>query len=77
MLKNCLFAGMIFLNGSLLLGCNMNTYPTQGERVYVDSYNGPALVVPQPLSDREISHFHDIPQPNRDHVQVSIVPIDQ
>ncbi|KTD13665.1 hypothetical protein Lgra_0800 [Legionella gratiana] len=52
-------------------GCSR--YASNGERLYLNSRNGPTLEVPPPLSRANISNFYDLPQQNQD-ARVSIVP---
>ena len=56
----------------VLLGC-ANQYTTNGEYHYMQSKNGPKLVVPPPLTDANISDFYDLPAQNQD-ARVSINP---
>lgn len=57
---------------SLGLGA-CSRYASNGEQIYLKSKNGPALNVPAPLTAANISHFYDLPTPDKDP-QISIVP---
>ncbi len=48
-------------------------YSTNGEQQYLNSKNGPPLVVPQSMTSANISHFYDLP-PQTQNAKVSIAP---
>lgn len=57
----------------LLLGACSSYYSSNGEKNYLQSRNGPALNVPPPLTEANISNFYDLPTPEK-NPQVSIAP---
>lgn len=57
----------------LLLAACTSRYASNGENKYLQSRNGPGVVVPSPLTTMNISHFYDLPQQNQNAV-VSIAP---
>ena len=56
----------------LLTACSAQ-YTSNGEQQYLSSRNGAVLIVPQPLTSSNISHFYDLPPQTQD-ATVSIVP---
>lgn len=62
----CIVFSMLFL-----VGCSK--YASNGEQLYLQSKNGPGVVVPPPLTSSNISHFYDLPQQTQ-NAKVSIVP---
>ncbi|MCA0403959.1 MAG: hypothetical protein LCH30_09210 [Proteobacteria bacterium] len=55
----------------LLASCSQ--YSTTGDKLYMQSRNGPDVNVPRPLTDSNISHFYDLPQQNKNPA-ISIEP---
>lgn len=53
-------------------GCSH--YATNGEKLYLQSRNGPGVHVPSPLTDSNISPFYNLPNPSRPIPKVSIEP---
>ncbi|WP_420324033.1 hypothetical protein [Legionella oakridgensis] len=51
---------------ALLLSSCASYYSSNGEKKYLESRNGPNLVVPPPLTSANISHFYDLPPQNQD-----------
>lgn len=60
--------------GYVLLAACASQYASNGERIYLDAKNGPALIVPQGLSSTNISHRFDCPEPSQDNHSVSVEP---
>jgi len=48
-------------------------YATNAEHVYLQSHNGPQLVVPAPLARSNLSYFYVLP-PQKQDPRVSIIP---
>ncbi|KTD23608.1 Uncharacterised protein [Legionella lansingensis] len=63
--------GFVIVSVSLLSACSQ--YAKNGESQYLNSRNGPIVVVPSPLTDSNISHFYDLP-PQNQNARVSIAP---
>ncbi|WP_256478777.1 MULTISPECIES: hypothetical protein [Legionella] len=57
----------------LLLSACASYYTSNGEKQYLQSRNGPNVVVPPPLTDGNLSYFYNLPAQNQD-AQVSIQP---
>lgn len=55
----------------LLQACSTNL--TNADKQYLQSKNGTKLVVPAPLTDKNTSHFYDLPDQNK-NPRVSIAP---
>jgi len=55
-----------------LSSCSVK-YTTNDKQQYLESKNGPLLVVPEPLTRSNISGFYDLPTPEGNK-KVSIVP---
>ena len=55
----------------LLSSCSQ--YASTGDKLYMQSRNGPDVSVPRPLTDSNISHFYDLPAQNKNPA-VSIEP---
>lgn len=64
---------LIVMVSLILLGSCTTRFATNGENLYLQSRNGPNLVIPRPLTDSNISHFYDLP-PSNSNAKVSIVP---
>lgn len=60
----------------VLIGVSACTskYATNGEKLYLNSRNGPGLVVPPPLSSFSLSNFYRLPQQSNPNPQVSLAP---
>ena len=56
----------------LLASCTAQ-YTSNGEQHYLQSKNGPTLVVPKPLTSANLSNFYDLPPQNQD-ARVDIKP---
>jgi uncharacterized lipoprotein len=63
----------LFLVTCGLLNACASQYSSNAEKAYLKAVNGPALVVPPPLSHQTISHFYDLPNLNPSG-GVSIIP---
>jgi uncharacterized lipoprotein len=57
----------------IFLSAGCSTYSSNGETLYLGSYNGSTLEVPPPLTKANISSFYDLPPQNQDP-RVSIAP---
>lgn len=57
----------------LLASCS-SQITTTAERDYVKAVNGPKLQVLAPLSNTEINHYYDLPEPATPYSKVSIEP---
>lgn len=55
---------MIFLS-ALLASCS-SYYASNADKQYLNSKNGPMLVVPKPLTESNISHFYNLPPQTHD-----------
>ncbi|ARG98040.1 hypothetical protein [Legionella micdadei] len=62
---------LLLISAQLLAACS--AYTSNGEKQYLQSRNGPKVVVPPPLTDANISHFYDLPNQTQS-AQVGIVP---
>lgn len=65
--------GLILLTSLLLASCGASYYTTNGEKHYLQSRNGPNLVVPPPLTKTNMSEFYNLPPQDNDP-RVSIEP---
>nr|WP_131777151.1 hypothetical protein [Legionella impletisoli] len=63
----------IFLLTPLLISSCSSYYTSNGEEKYLQSHNGPELVIPPPLTGTNISGFYDLP-PAPKNPRVSIQP---
>jgi hypothetical protein len=63
---------VIFISSLLLCACS-SRYASNGENQYMNSKNGPNLVIPKPLASDRISHFYDLPQQTQPAI-VNIAP---
>lgn len=63
--------GFIIVSSLLLSACSL--FPGKAENQYLQSQNGPNLVVPPPLTDSNVSHFYNLP-PQPQDARVSIKP---
>lgn len=63
----------VIVLASLMLTACADRYTSNGENLYLQSHNGPKLVVPPPLTSTNISNFYDLPVQNQDP-RVSIAP---
>jgi uncharacterized lipoprotein len=57
---------------SVLSSCS-GRYFSNGENFYLQSHNGPKLIVPSSLTSAHLSNFYDLPPQNQDP-RVSIEP---
>lgn len=64
---------VVLILTSLLVTACSTRYASNGENKYMQSQNGPNLVVPKPLTSDTISHFYDLPQQTQ-NASVSIAP---
>ena len=64
---------LIVVLSLLLAGCSAQYTSSKGEQKYMQSRNGPKIVVPPPLTSANISDFYDLPPQNQD-ARVSVVP---
>lgn len=58
---------------SVCLSACADRYASNGERLYLQSKNGPTLQVPPPLTNANVSYFYDLPAQNQNAL-VSIEP---
>ena len=65
--------GLIILIASLLTSC-ASYYTTNGEKKYLQSRNGPALVVPPPLTRDNVSEFYVLPEQNQNAAPITTAP---
>ncbi len=64
---------VVFLITMFLVVACTSRYVSNGDNQYMQSTNGPNLVVPPPLNSTMISHFYDLPPQTRNPA-VSILP---
>lgn len=66
----------LIMAGGLLAGIlsSCSHYATNGEKLYLQSKNGPGVQVPTPLTDSNISPFYNLPNPSGPIARVSIQP---
>lgn len=64
--------GFVLCLASGLVACS-SLYTSQGEKQYLDSRNGPKLIIPPPLTGDNLSPFYDLP-PETQNARVSIAP---
>lgn len=66
----------LIITGFLLVGAlsACSHYATNGEKLYLQSKNGPGVRVPPPLTDSNISPFYNLPNPTKPVSKVSIEP---
>ena len=64
---------IFLLVSSLWLVACSSHFSASAERGYLKSRNGPALVVPPPLTSANMGYFYNLP-PQTQKAQVSIVP---
>jgi uncharacterized lipoprotein len=62
-----------FIVCMILLFAGCGRYSSNGETLYLGSYNGQALEVPPPLTKANVSSFYDLPPQNKDP-RVNIAP---
>lgn len=62
----------IILTAGWLTACS-SYYTSNGEKQYLESRNGERLLIPPPLTDSNISHFYDLPNPEGS-TNVSVAP---
>lgn len=63
----------VILVSALALSACSSPYSSTGENQYLQSRNGNKLVVPAPLTSRNISYFYVLPEQNQ-NAKVSILP---
>ena len=56
-----------------IVGCSTH-YAKNGEHQYLKSRNGTPLLVPEPMTTADISHFYDLPTPTTQNAKISIKP---
>lgn len=61
------------LVSALALSACSSPYSSTGETQYMQSRNGTMVVVPAPLTSKNISYFYVLPEQNQ-NANVSIVP---
>lgn len=62
----------VVLSSLWLTACS-SYYASNAESIYLNSRNGPDLVVPSPLTKSNMGYFYNLPLQNQD-AKVSIVP---
>lgn len=64
--------GLLILLSLLSAACSKK-YLSTGEEQYLQSRNGPDIIVPPPLTSTNISHFYDLAS-QQQNAQVSLDP---
>jgi uncharacterized lipoprotein len=72
-LENILKKILIITLSSLFISACSSYYSSKGEENYLQAKNGPALVIPPPLTGQNISGFYNLPAQTQ-NPKVSIEP---